>query len=213
MRPRCRTHTKPGRAKKHFQCLRLAFPGLKGVCLVDADMVREVEAENGNTTLEGPNGLSVVRWKRYEIENYLLNPSLLTRFLERDIDLLNRAEVQRDVAHVELAFEENFPRNVDWLSNIPVLAQIKGSSFLVEVLSKTSRPVSKRDLFMVAAKSRSEEVHPDVKDVLARIAQAMPSVAPSVVANTSVLDETGVEGGNEVEGGNASEQNGNTPTS
>jgi predicted ATPase len=175
-----------GEAKRHFACLRLAEPPLKGLCVLDRD--RGPAAEDADS----PAGLEIVRWPRYEIENYLLNPSVLKRFLDRQVDLFGAGELEADRARVDEAFAANFPASIDWLSNPPVLTDLKGSDFLVDVLSRTSRPLPKRDLYMLAAKSLDREIHADVRAMLQRIAAIRPDVVPVLAVNSSPDDANGV---------------------
>jgi len=136
--------------------------------------------------------MQLVRWPRYEIENYLLNPAILKRFIDRPVDLLTVSLLQTDRAAVDESFAANFPAQIDWLSQAPVLRDLKGSDFLVNVLSPTSQSLQKRDLYMVAAKCLPEEIHEDVRSMLDRIAGIMPSVVPVLAANASPEDANGV---------------------
>jgi len=73
-----------------------------------------------------------------------------------------------------------------------VLSDVKASDFLVDTLALTSRALHKRDLFMLAAASRPEQIHPEVKRVLDAIAASMPEPLPVEVANASPSDSNGV---------------------
>ncbi|MFZ1553778.1 MAG: AAA family ATPase, partial [Anaerolineae bacterium] len=55
-----------GEAKRHFSALGMAFPTLRGLCLLDRDRSAGPEAQ------DFPSGLRLLRWNRYEIENYLI---------------------------------------------------------------------------------------------------------------------------------------------
>ena len=55
-----------GEAKRHFSALGMAFPALRGLCLLDRDRSAGPEAQ------DFPSGLRLLRWNRYEIENYLI---------------------------------------------------------------------------------------------------------------------------------------------
>ncbi len=66
-----------GRARDHFDALQLIREGLPGVELLDGDAhpdIRESEITGA--------GLQRLRWRRYEIESYLLCPDSLVRFVE-----------------------------------------------------------------------------------------------------------------------------------
>jgi hypothetical protein len=171
-------------AKRHFQSLRLAKPEIKGLCILDRDTA------DGAVIRGVPEGMSVRTWKRYEIENYLLLPTLLKRFVRQDqLPLLSQADERK----VEEEFAANFPANIDYLGDIPALRDLKASDFIVEVLNPTSRPLPKRDLYMLAKLSRPEEIHPDVIAMLGAIASIVPPCVPSIEANVAPPDANGVD--------------------
>ncbi len=173
-----------GEAKRHFSCLRLAFPGLSGLCILDLD---QDQARRDDV----PPGLSVATWRRYEIENYLLLPDVLLRHVNRPSNLFELAAVQEDREQVIRAFRENFPPEIDWLSDARVLRDLKASSFLVDIMARTSRPLEKRDLYMLAALTPPEQIHRDVREMLDRIAEILPPVIPVLAANASPEDTNG----------------------
>lgn len=173
-----------GEAKRHFTCLRLAYPDLKGLCIVDRDQGQPVSDD-------APPGLTTMSWPRYEIENYLLNPDLLLKFVNRSSNLFELVAVQSDREQVIQAFRENFPAGIDWLGDAQVLKDLKASTFLVDTLSRTSRPLQKRDLYMLASLTAPEQVHRDVREMLDRIARMLPTVVPVLVANASPEDANG----------------------
>lgn len=173
--------------KRHFQCLRLAKPGIKGLCVVDR-----------NSTASGPPGgmpagLALRQWGRYEIENYLLLPKLLQRFVRGDggAPLLEKL----DESVIEQEFAANFPAGLDFLKDIPALQDLKASDFIVNLLNKTSTPLPKRDLFMLAKLMQPEEIHPEVRATLDAIAGIMPGSVPSIEANVAPLDTNGIDDG------------------
>ena len=69
---------RPGiRARDHYDALQVIREGLPGLFLLDRDARREVR----DTPITGA-GLQRLRWRRYEIESYLLHPDALARFVE-----------------------------------------------------------------------------------------------------------------------------------
>ncbi|HET6880509.1 MAG TPA: AAA family ATPase [Pirellulales bacterium] len=182
-------------AKKHFQCLRLAQEQIRGLAIVDrdaADQVREWSA---------PAGLAMFLWGRYEIENYLLMPTLIKRYLQS-----RHAEgalfAQPDEQLVDDEFAANFPAGIDFLKDIPALRDLKASDFLVHLLGKTQFPLPKRDLYMLADIATPDEIHFDVVKALDHIAAILPGTVPSIEANAAPIDVNGTddatEGTNEV---------------
>ena len=70
----------PGiRSRDHFEALRLAGGHFVGLELRDGDARPTVP----ETAITG-SGLQRLRWRRYEIESYLLHPDSLARFVERE---------------------------------------------------------------------------------------------------------------------------------
>lgn len=173
-----------GEAKRHFSCLRLAYPELEGLCILDRDQGQPISDD-------APPGLVTVSWPRYEIENYLLNPDLLLRFVDRSADLFELAAVQSDREQIIRTFAENFPPGIDWLGDAQVLKDLKASNFLVDTLARTSRALQKRDLYMLASLTAPEQVHRDVREVLDRIARMLPTVVPVLASNASPEDANG----------------------
>ena len=112
----------------------------------------EIDADN----------LTILRWKRYEIENYLLHAQALLRFVEGpDPDLLSIARRKNG----EDFLKENFPpaalsdplKDSDYL-----VATAASKSILPEFLERTETHLSKKDFFQIAAQMKPEEIHPEV---------------------------------------------------
>lgn len=67
-------------AREHYEALRLVRDDLPGLELVDGDARPEIQSSE----LTG-RGLQRVRWRRYEIESYLVHPAGLDRFVEKQV--------------------------------------------------------------------------------------------------------------------------------
>ena len=66
--------------REHFNRLRKILPGLRGLAILDGD-------GRGRPGLEDPS-LRIQYWKRYEIENYFVNPELLLAYVaDANLDL------------------------------------------------------------------------------------------------------------------------------
>ncbi|WP_447975486.1 ATP-dependent nuclease [Nitrospira sp. Kam-Ns4a] len=80
----CVWEPRPGaagiKAQHHYEALRLVRDDLPGLILLDGDDDPRVP----ETPITG-TGLQRVRWKRYEIESYLIHPKTLERFIERQV--------------------------------------------------------------------------------------------------------------------------------
>ena len=171
-------------AKRHFQSLRLAKPEIKGLCILDRD------AGDGASIRGMPEGMSMQTWNRYEIENYLLIPDLLKRFVRQDQPPLFS---QADERRIDDEFAANFPARVDYLGDLAALRDLKASDFIVGLLSQTSRPLPKRDLYMLATLTPPDEIHPDVVAMLGVIAEIVPPHVPSIEANVTPPNANGVD--------------------
>lgn len=167
--------------KRHFSALRIAFPGLRGICLLDRDR------NTGPDSRDLPNGLRLLRWKRYEIENYLLNPTILKRFIEQSqlvpqtssdqppLPLVDPTVIERDQEYIDREFMRQGLAGLDYLSDdIQILRDLKASELLVSILGQTHRRIGKRDLSLLARVMEPDEIHRDVKEKLDAIDQLLP---------------------------------------
>ena len=142
-------------ARAHFFALQAAHPGVRGLCLLDGDNRDEPDAETVAA------GLEVLRWRRYEIENYLLLPSVIKRYVN-----FPSREPQ-----VDEWFWKQVPHGTDLFGNHVSLTRIKASSeFLVPLLQDLGHHTEKRDLYLLAALMDATEIHPEVVEKLDRIA-------------------------------------------
>ena len=143
-------------ARAHFFAMRAACPDIRGVCLLDGDNRDEPDEE---TT---PPGLVILRWHRYEIENYLLQPEAIKRFV--DFPLME--------AKVDDAFWKQAPQGTDLFGDHVSLVRVKASTeFLVPLLEKLGRSTPKKDLYLLANVMREEELHPEIHEKLDRIVE------------------------------------------
>jgi len=152
-------------ARAHFFGLKAINPNVKGVLLLDGDNRNLPDRE------VGADGLLVLRWKRYEIENYLLHPEALLRFVEGpDLDLLSRARRKGGEDYLKA----NFPPlalaqpldESDYLVEIPA-----SKSVLPAFLKPAQTHLSKKDYYQIAAQMKPGEVHPEV---IAKLNQMAP---------------------------------------
>ena len=143
-------------ARDHFFAMKAVVPDIKAICLLDGD---NREAPSDQTERDG---LTFMRWSRYEIENYLLQPAAIKRYLG-DLALLDEL--------VEAEFQRQVPPDIDFFGNHVALTRIKASvEFLLPLLRKAGDNTPKRDLFLLAGEMIPEEIHPEVREKLNRIA-------------------------------------------
>jgi len=149
---------RPADAKAHFFALQAIREDVRGVCLLDGDNRdqddHEVSAE----------GLVVLRWLRYEIENYLVHPVALLRFVA------DRVEPELLGYHLRRAAEDllrdQLPPAV--LSNpladgVTVVAVPASKELLPAFLRAAGMAdLHKKDYYQIAAQMLPGEIHPEV---------------------------------------------------
>jgi len=65
--------------REHFEALQLVNDSISGVWLIDSDGKERIPASE----VPERGKLNRVAWKRYEIESYLMHPSVLARFIDQ----------------------------------------------------------------------------------------------------------------------------------
>ena len=150
---------KPKDAKDHFFAMKAVFPNMRAICLLDGDNRGEEDEQLDK------EGLVTLQWNRYEIENYLLHPEAIKRFVGNEPLL---------TAVVDAAFKEHMPEHVDFFGDNVSLTRIKASEeFLVPLLDKTGNNTPKKDLYLLASVMTEDEIHHEVRDKLDRIAEVL----------------------------------------
>ena len=149
-------------AKTHFFAMRAAFPRIRGLCLVDGDNLDQPDQETTKA------GLEVLRWRRYEIENYLLHPESIARFVDH-LPLMQPI--------IDEAFRQQVPQGTDFLGDHVALTRIKASEeFLIPLLDRVGKGTRKRDFYLLASVMRESEIHPEVREKLDAIASVLNPV-------------------------------------
>lgn len=185
-----------GEAKRHFSALRIAFPDIRGISLLDRDKGSGRELE------DFPNGLTLLRWTRYEIENYLLNPKIIKRFLKQSntlapangeqpaLPLVSAETIEQDLEKVDQAFARQGLANLDYLSDdVQILRDLKASELLVNILSNTHRKLAKRDLYLLARIMNPDEVHQNVISKLDAISSMLPASVAEELSNGELVED------------------------
>lgn len=154
--------SKPGVARAHFFALQAIFPGIQGILFLDRDN-RQLADHDVAT-----DGLRTVRWHRYEIENYLLVPDALLRYvgtMTAQPELFKSATLQK----AEKFLREQFPLDAfnKPLSDNAFLRSVAASKeILPQLFEQIELNVSKKDYYQIAQVFEPHEVHQDVKDNL-----------------------------------------------
>ena len=155
-------------ARDHFEALQLVREGLPGLELLDGDAHRNIP----DTDITGA-GLQRLRWRRYEIESYLVHPDALARFVESAVGADSAA------AHVEdmlRYWRDEFPPAVvrNPLGDHEFLNAIKARTRLLPPLLEAAGlyglPYTR--YHETAALMRPEEIHPEVVEKLDAICRA-----------------------------------------
>lgn len=176
----------PLAAHKHFHGLREAKQDLVGIGVYDSDA----------RTVERSPHLPEVRWKRREIENYFVIPSILLRFARSSVDV--------DPPGPEPLWSENIVEERDRRYSVmddvikdlvPPIAlrdlsdrfwhDEKGSDFLDRVFKEfydrlqLYNPMSKSTYYRLAALAKPEELDTEVTEVLDRIVEVAQEATPT----------------------------------
>jgi len=124
------------------------------------------------TSITG-QGLQRLRWKRYEIESYLLHPDALARYVEQ---MVGSGAASLHVQDLRKHFEETYPPAFlrDPLNDLPLLLGTKARTLLIPpALDAAGLPgIPYTRYHEIAAVMKPEEIHPEVVEKLNAIQQA-----------------------------------------
>jgi len=164
---------KPGAARNHFDAMREARPGVVAFALFD-------RLPNPDTELGTVVDLRERMWKRREIENYIVTPASLMKFVTTDLiqdprqpDLLDEAEAKkrtqilvRCIQELELSLKTQ-RRPDPWGPDIKVTDEFLDPLFanFYERL-ETPQQTFKRDYHGLADTIPVAEIPPEVSEVL-----------------------------------------------
>lgn len=155
-------------SKKHYDALQLVRSDLPGFELVDGDARPEIPS----TSVTG-SGLQRLRWKRYEVESYLVHPDALARYVKQmvgpEIAALHLEDLKKH-------FSENYPPAFlkDPFGDYPYLTGTKArTDLLPAALAAAGLPgIPYTSYYEIAAGMLREEIHPEVKEKLDDIQRA-----------------------------------------
>ena len=159
----------PGiRAREHFDAMQLVRDALPGLELVDGDAHQGMQS--GAIT---GDGLQRLRWRRYEIESYLVHQDVLARFVESTVGAGSAA---LHVENMRTYMRREFPPAVidDPLGDHPFL---NGTKARTEILPPLLEAAGIHDLpytryHEIARVMLPEEIHPEVVEKLDEICRA-----------------------------------------
>jgi predicted ATPase len=158
----------PKEARGHLFALRAIRQDAKGLLILDGDNRSLPERELS------ADGLEIARWLRYEIENYLIVPEALRRYIiADDLDLFSqRAAIQADAYLRSQLPPQTFDDPLT--DNATVVAIRASKDLLPQVFEAAGMTVEKEDFFLIARQMRPSEIHPAVVEMLDRIAALLP---------------------------------------
>jgi len=140
----------PREAKAHFFALRAIHAGMKGLILIDGDD-KETPERDIKT-----NGLEIFKWERYEIENYLLHPESIGRFVEPILGpLFSDIAVKAMKNMLPPAVMSDPLANHDYLERTPASKEL-----LPRILEGLDVP--KAEYYRIAEAMKPEELHDDI---------------------------------------------------
>jgi len=152
---------------KHFSALRMMVPDLWGAELCDSN------GRDRSISDSLPAGMIRLYWYRYQIENYLIHPTSIYRFVKNSFGI-DMAE------NVRVDMQENLPlaflRNPFQASDL--LTSTKGKTILNNTFQRVGLNVAERDYFQLASQMNKDEIHTEVIEKLDMIANHF-SISPS----------------------------------
>ena len=155
-------------AREHFETLQLVRDGLPGLELVDGDAHQGIQG--GAIT---GSGLQRLRWRRYEIESYLVHQDALARFVE---SFVGADSATPHIDDMRAYMRREFPPGAidDPLGNHPFL---NGTKARTDILPPILNAAGIHDLpytryHEIAQVMLPEEIHPEVVEKLDAICRA-----------------------------------------
>jgi hypothetical protein len=164
-----RPQAKGIRAEDHYDSLRLVRSDLPGLVLMDGD-----DNPNVPETQINGQGLQRLRWRRYEIESYLVHPAALARYVEKMVGGPDHAALNLQDLHTH--FQETYPPAFlrDPHADSPYLVGTKARTLLVPpALAAGGLPgIPYTRYHEIASVMLPEEIHPEVVEKLDAIRKA-----------------------------------------
>jgi len=157
----------PREARAHFFALKDIKSDILGVLILDGDNRKLPEHELS------ADGLAILRWRRYEAENYLINPEALARYvqgIEPDLFAAPSAENGLNFLRNQLppAVYNNPLADHEYLDVTPA-----SKTLLPGFFEAAGLPLTKDEYYLIAAQMLSEEIPSEVKEKLDLIYEAL----------------------------------------
>jgi hypothetical protein len=161
------------KAQDHYQALTLVRADLPGLILLDGDDDPRIPA----TAITG-QGLQRLRWRRYEVESYLVHPQALERFVEHTVGPEEMsAQARQDLrAYLTKTFTSDFleqPLAAHPLVEAYLEKRKARTEVLPAILDAAGLPGFPYTRFNeIAAVMQPDEIHPEVIEKLDAIQRA-----------------------------------------
>ena len=149
-----KTAEAPWKPMKHFESLKSIIPSMLGAQLVDHDQ---------SSSPKTPEGLIYLRWERKEIENYLIHPEAICRYVNEICGARASDTVNKYLRHNLTPGHFQSPFDYSPLTDPP------GKRFLTAVLDEVVDEYS-YSFEALASIMKPEEIHPEVVQKLDQIA-------------------------------------------
>jgi len=151
----------PKEAREHFFALRVTGTPMAGALLLDGDN-KDARSRDLKT-----DGLKLLRWKRYEIESYLVHPGVLERFAQQKVGHPSAKSVVKELKQILPPEVMDEPAaNHDYMRRTPASKDI-----LPRIFPAAGLEISKMEYYQIAEIMRPEEIHKDVREMLDAIAK------------------------------------------
>ena len=161
----------PREGRAHLFALRSVQPQLCGLLLLDGDNRELPEHE-----IVG-DGLNIRRWERYEIENYLLVPSAIERFLNPASDQPDLFKSRMAETALDFLGRELPPATFDdpLKDNATTRSVAASKDIFPKMFDEISVSLEKGEYYRIAEAMAPDEIHPAVRDILDAIAALLPA--------------------------------------
>jgi hypothetical protein len=155
-------------SRQHFSALQIYFPALRGI---------EIQDRDGNPNLPETgvtgHGLQLLRWRRYEMESYLLHPEAIVRFVTTHVGAGGAAGVRAKMGELLTSDYVNAPDKPNRPAEAVMESDKARTKLLPPILDAggvLSMPYTQYD--EIAAQMLPSEIHPEVKEKLDAICTA-----------------------------------------
>ena len=157
----------PREARAHFFALKATKPLLKGILILDGDNRQLPEQELS------ADGLTLLRWKRYEAENYLIHPEVLSRFVQGERpDLFTTSAAKEGLNYLKKqlppAVYEDPLGDHDYLTVTPA-----SKTLLPGFFQAAGLPLTKNEYYQIASQMKPDEIPFEVKQKLDWIGEVL----------------------------------------